>query len=70
MGFDGLRFRSSLHKKGVNIVLFNPDDCNAISSDLIEVKEIDLITDEPMIYKVGTPKIKKDIKDLEWTKNV
>lgn len=70
MGFDGLRFRSSLHKKGVNIVLFNPDDCNAISSDLVEVKEIDLITDEPMIYKVGTPKLKKDIKDLEWTKNV
>ena len=70
MGFDGLRFRSSLNKDGYNVVLFNPDDCIAISSDLVEVKGIDLKLDEPMIYKVGTPKLKEEMTDLEWTKKV
>lgn len=64
MGFDGLRFRSSLHKEGFNIVLFYPDDCIAISSDLVEVKGIDLRLDEPLIYKVGTPRLKEQIENL------
>ena len=70
MGFDGLRFRSSLNKDGYNVVLFNPDDCIAISSDLVEVKGIALKLDEPIIYKVGTPKLKEEMTDLEWTKKV
>lgn len=70
MGFDGLRFRSSLHKEGINIVLFNPDDCSAFASDLIEVKGIDLDLDDPMIYKIGTPKLKSQMQDLEWTKKM
>ena len=68
MGFDGLRFRSSLNKNGYNIVLFNPDDCIAVSSDLVEVKGIDLKLDEPMIYKVGTPKLKEEMTNLDWMK--
>ena len=40
MGFDGIRFGSSLHRGGVNIVLFNPDDCEAVSSKLIKVEDI------------------------------
>lgn len=70
MGFDGLRFGSSLHKNGINIVLFNPGDCNAVSSDLVEVKEISLSLDEPMIYKIGTPKLKSEMNNLDKTKNV
>lgn len=65
MGFDGLRFRSSLHKEGYNVVLFNPEDCVAISSDLVEVKEIGLKLEEPLIYKVGTPRLKEEMKDLD-----
>ena len=65
LGFDGLRFRSSLRKDRVNIVLFNPEDCEAISSDLVEVKGIDLNLDEPMIYKIGTPRLKSEMNDLE-----
>lgn len=61
MGFDGLRFRSSLNETGYNIVLFNPDDCIAVSSDLVEVKGIDLKIDEPIIYKVGTQKLKEEM---------
>lgn len=68
MGFDGLRFRSSLNANGYNVVLFNPDDCIAISSDLVEVKGIDLKIDEPMIYKVGTPKFKEEMGGLNWIK--
>ena len=68
MDFDGLRFRSSLNKNGYNIVLFNPDDCVAVSSDLVEVKGIDLKLDEPMIYKVGTPKLKEEMTNLDWMK--
>lgn len=62
MGFDGLRFRSSLHKDGINVVLFNPDDCKAISSELIDVKGIDLNLDQPMIYKIGTSELNSSIK--------
>ena len=70
MGFDGLRFRSSLHKEGVNIVLFNPDDCTDFASDLVEVKGINLNLNDPMIYKIGTPRLKSEMTDLEWTKKV
>lgn len=70
MGFDGLRFRSSLHREGINIVLFNPEDCSAFASDLVEVKGIDLKLDDPLIYKIGTPRLKSEMNDLEWTKNV
>lgn len=70
MGFDGLRFRSSLNKNGINVVLFNPEICNATSSDLVDVKEIKLKLDKPMIYKIGTPTVKDELKDLEWVKKV
>lgn len=54
MGFDGLRFNSSLYESGINLVLFNPEDCKAVSSDLVEVKSIKIGTDIPNIYKIGT----------------
>lgn len=53
MGFDGLRFNSSLHSGGINVVLFNPDDCTAVSSDLIEVSDIKITSMPPDIYDVG-----------------
>lgn len=54
MGFDGLRFNSSLRAGGVNLVLFDPDLCDAMSSDLVEVKSITINTDTPSFYKIGT----------------
>lgn len=68
MGFDGLRFRSSLNKGGINIVLFDPDICTAISSDLVDVKEIELKLEQPMIYKIGTSKIREELGDFKWNK--
>ena len=53
MGFDGLRFNSSLHSGGINVVLFNPDDCTAVSSDLVEVSDIKVTSRPPDIYDVG-----------------
>ena len=53
MGFDGLRFNSSLHNGGINVVLFNPDDCTAVSSDLIEVSDIKITSRPPDIYDIG-----------------
>ena len=53
MGFDGIRFDSSLHQGGINIVLFDPDDCTAVSSDLVEVSEIKIFTNPPEIYDIG-----------------
>ena len=53
LGFDGLRFNSSLHKGGVNLVLFNPEDCKPISSELIDVTGIEIFTDDPFVYKIG-----------------
>lgn len=60
--------RELFQEHGYNIVLFNPDDCVAVSSDLVEVKGIDLKLDEPMIYKVGTPKLKEEMTNLDWMK--
>lgn len=31
-GYDGIRYNSSLHKGGVNLTIFNPEKCEAISS--------------------------------------
>lgn len=59
MGFDGLRFNSSLHKGGVNIVLFDPDLCKAISSDLVDVKDISITLEDPIIYKIGQKSMDK-----------
>lgn len=53
MGFDGLRFNSSLYDGGVNLVLFDPDRCKAVSSDLVEVKSIIINSDIPEFYKIG-----------------
>lgn len=54
MGFDGLRFNSSLNAGGVNVVMFDPDVCKAISSELVEIKKIQIVKDEAQIYKIGT----------------
>jgi len=40
--FDGIRFRSSLHKDGINILLFNPDKCEAISSNVYNIRDINI----------------------------
>ena len=66
MGFDGLRFNSSLHKGGVNIVLFDPDICKAMSSELVDVAGIELKLDEPIIYKIGQA---KQVQESAETKN-
>ena len=55
MGFDGLRFNSSLHSGGINVVLFDPEACKAVSSDLVEIKSIDIDMERPLIYTIGSP---------------
>lgn len=49
MGFDGIRFNSSLHKNGKNVVLFNMD-YDVISSNLVTVKNYNLDIDNHDIY--------------------
>ena len=53
MGFDGLRFNSSLNTGGINVVLFDPNICKAVSSELVEIKGIHIEKDEAQIYKIG-----------------
>jgi hypothetical protein len=50
MGFDGLRFRSSLKAGGVNVVLFEDKKCKAIHSDIIKVGAINVSIEKPDIY--------------------
>ena len=38
--YDGLCFRSSLVKDGTNYVIFNPDNCPAVSSKLVCLSEV------------------------------
>ncbi len=47
LGFDGLRFNSSLHKGGVNLVLFYPEICKPISSELVDVSGIEISLSDP-----------------------
>lgn len=53
MGFDGLKFKRSLKNGGVNIVLFDDNKCKAISSDMIQVSDIELKVSNPEIYQLG-----------------
>ena len=52
MGFDGLRFRSSLHNGGINIVLFSADYCKALSSNIVQVNNIKLEIGQPDVYHI------------------
>ena len=52
MGLDGIRFRSSLHIGGINVVLFDPTICRAVSSDLVDVESISLTLSEPAVYRM------------------
>ena len=52
MGFDGIRFKSSLNEGGVNLLLFDPEVCKAVSSDLVNVKSIKIGTELPWIYQM------------------
>ena len=61
MGFDGVRFKSSLKKGGNNIVLFDDKKCKPISSDIIKVDDIELKFDNPDIYQLE--ELLKDIKN-------
>ncbi len=50
LGFDGIRFNSSLNFGGKNLVLFNADDCDVVSTSLVEVSDIKITTRVPGIY--------------------
>ena len=52
LGFDGVRYNSSLYAQGKNIVLFNPDDCDAVSSDLVEITGIHIDFKDPYDYGI------------------
>lgn len=52
MGFDGLRFESSLHRGGFNTVLFEPDKCKVLSSDIVHVNEIKIETEIPWFFNI------------------
>ena len=52
MGFDGLRYKSSLNKSGINIVLFDEKKCKAIRSDIIRVDNIELKYNMSEIYQL------------------
>lgn len=40
LGFDGIRFNSSLNAGGKNLVLFNVEDCEVVSTSLVEISNI------------------------------
>ncbi len=40
LGFEGIRFNSSLHEWGQNLTIFNYEKCKAISSKLYKIKDI------------------------------
>lgn len=41
LGFDGIRFRSSLVEQGENYVIFDADDCEVISSKMYIIKKVE-----------------------------
>ena len=53
MGFDGIRFNSSLKQDGINVVLFSDKNCKAIKSDIVDVTSINLNIERSEIYQLG-----------------
>ena len=50
MGFDGLRFESSLHRGGYNVVLFDPEICKPVSSDVAFIHDIEIKMQPHWVY--------------------
>lgn len=42
LGYDGIRFNSSLHRNGINVTIFNYDKCEALSSQEMKIEQIKL----------------------------
>lgn len=42
LGYDGIRFNSSIHSGGVNLTIFNYKKCEAISSQDFRIEDIKL----------------------------
>lgn len=40
LGYDGIRFNSSLHYGGVNLTIFNYEKCEAVSSQDFRIEEV------------------------------
>lgn len=40
LGFDGIRFNSSLHRRGRNVTIFHYDKCEAVDSKLYQIRDI------------------------------
>ncbi len=61
MGFDGLRFKSSLKQDGINVVLFDDRKCKAVRSDIVQIGGINLEFKNPDIYAFDS--VISDIKN-------
>ena len=55
MGFDGIRYSSSVHKSGNNIVFFDPEICKMVSSDLYTINNINIDFDYHYLYHIDEP---------------
>lgn len=42
LGYDGIRFNSSLHEGGVNLTIFNYNKCEAVASQVFRIEKIKL----------------------------
>lgn len=49
--FDGIRFDSSLHKGGKNVVLFDREACSVMSTKILEINDIKIETQLPAICR-------------------
>lgn len=52
MGFDGIRYRSSLKQEGVNVVLFSDQNCKVINSEVVDVMGINLDVVPSELYQM------------------
>lgn len=64
LGFDGIRYASSLRKEGSNIVLFSNEHCKPICSDVVSVSKIELSIDTPELYHFEEMRNKPVIKEI------
>lgn len=62
IGFDGLIYFSSLRESGVNITIFNPENCIPVCSEIYSIRGISYITEK--IYPMNEEMCKEI---LYWT---
>lgn len=56
-GYDGIRYNSSLHKGGVNLTIFAPEKCEAVSSRIMRISNYSISAQSEPLSTIDNKKL-------------